>query len=1174
MSFRRRTKIDKNLEQSHSFKKSTGFFSTMRISSKSKLNTNMSADKAFATLDTDGIGAISARALQLALVKDDRANRNRAVTIELSDDDMDRVFDVARGGVDANKDGKLQRDEFAKVWRHFTRAAEESSNAAREKGRSIFSRLFAKRATPLQATMSAQDAFAIFDSDGDGTISIDELKELLNMGTGSVLSDEEVEAIIAEVDVNGNGTLELDEFEQMWKLFGAGAGTAGGSGGTAQRAPARRSKLSGKPEPRATGAGALPSPRRQDPSARLLSSEELKHHRRPGDRSGDRSAIAPQHSAAGASVLSRAGAAERPSERVDERGGSSGSDRLGSSGGNRRVRVAESSSAPESASESTSSEPEVEAEGEWSTAKWLASLGVSKLISRALQVPPRDVMPAFDYVRRLGRSEVERLLNDANLGGLVEMLWDGVEALGKQKVASSAALNDKFQASGKFQMSYGSLSLFYGGLESLLGPPQMHKDPEREGAPATLLKAMENEHCAGPDALDEFTSTNGVTTHSWLEWEIVVCPKKKPETPEGVYPERKGLREHQPECCRVPRTLDYICREMESSANVHLRKANHAEMIVEELIAGRLYTGPMYMKYNAVLRAKSGNPYLQQQCRILCKENDYPTSIHATNSCVLKLSKLTKAGKVWRGIKDGTLPKEFWVPNEMGVRGGIEYGFSSTTTDKKQALEYASHGCKDGDAMTIFEMQMGMVDRGADLTWLSQYPHEREVLLPPLTGIEALTSDVEGSMLVISARLSLNLSAQTLEQVLSRRRKMLMDMAAGIELELRDSLGEANYPLARKILRKALEFGAYMYPPEWFNNDDNFSKVMQETLYLQRTLTNEISQLRNAFDRAELNLRGWKARGPARVMLLSGWMQARTSLENVFIDLRDAELTPDDAVQLAHLMTTSPKLTSIDVRGNDSMGERGASAFVDFMAQGKVRTCNSVPRSINGVTHSRSQLQIPKQLSVVECRLLCAELEANVFSEGVSAGMGESSKKGTATLNRRGGSASDSWQPLLWAAKDNNLIVAEMLIAKGHSVNTREPIQDKGNSGYTPLHWAAHKGHLHMVELLLSHGANAAALDKHSNTPKMLAEKKGEKELVALLEGAASRSAITIKRRLMTRQSSETVEQATRPSLLDEPEPSLFASGWAVPIRDDVLRSASADEALRSMIAPAPLYES
>jgi hypothetical protein len=71
-----------------------------------------------------------------------------------------------------------------------------------------------------------------------------------------------------------------------------------------------------------------------------------------------------------------------------------------------------------------------------------------------------------------------------------------------------------------------------------------------------------------------------------------------------------------------------------------------------------------------------------------------------------------------------------------------------------------------GSASTIFEMQMGMVDRGADLSWLSQYPHEKEVLLPPLTGIEALTSDVEGSILVINSRLSLNLAAQTLEQVL------------------------------------------------------------------------------------------------------------------------------------------------------------------------------------------------------------------------------------------------------------------------------------------------------------------------------------------------------------------------------------------------------------------------
>ena len=49
--------------------------------------------------------------------------------------------------------------------------------------------------------------------------------------------------------------------------------------------------------------------------------------------------------------------------------------------------------------------------------------------------------------------------------------------------------------------------------------------------------------------------------------------------------------------------------------------------------------------------------------------------------------------------------------------------------------------------------------------WPSQYPHEAEVLLPPLTGIEALNVEVDGSMLVIHSRLSLNLASHTLEQV-------------------------------------------------------------------------------------------------------------------------------------------------------------------------------------------------------------------------------------------------------------------------------------------------------------------------------------------------------------------------------------------------------------------------
>ncbi len=52
-------------------------------------------------------------------------------------------------------------------------------------------------------------------------------------------------------------------------------------------------------------------------------------------------------------------------------------------------------------------------------------------------------------------------------------------------------------------------------------------------APPTLMKAMENEHCAGPDAQDSFSTSNGMVTTSPLEWEVVTYPKKKPDTEDG-----------------------------------------------------------------------------------------------------------------------------------------------------------------------------------------------------------------------------------------------------------------------------------------------------------------------------------------------------------------------------------------------------------------------------------------------------------------------------------------------------------------------------------------------------------------------------------------------------------------------------------------------------------------
>ena len=389
----------------------------------------------------------------------------------------------------------------------------------------------------------------------------------------------------------------------------------------------------------------------------------------------------------------------------------------------------------------------------------------------------------------------------------------------------------------------------------------------------------------------------------------------------------------------------------------------------------------------------------------LCKSNDYVTTIHGINSCVLKLSKLTKAAKVWRGIKDARLPPEFWAPNEMGVRGGIEYGFSSTTTDRAQALHYAQGmNPNDGDAMTIFEMQMGMVDRGADLSWLSQYPHEREVLLPPLTGIEALDTNVEGGMLVINARLSLNMAALTLEQVLSRRRKMLMDMAEGIELELRDAAKtnstiaalakkerDAHTQFTVRLLKAALHYGpldSSLYSVEWFNDDNNFADAMSQVLYLQKAINLEAPRLLAALDKAELPFKNLCVGNPARVLLLAGWVLCRPRHLDTAIDLRDSQIKTDEGRALAELMARHPRLTSIDVRGNETLGEAGVAALGQVLrhthAMEVVQQVSAVraPRSLCGVNTIKPTLDVPRTMTAVDAALITTELECSNFAEG------------------------------------------------------------------------------------------------------------------------------------------------------------------------------------------------
>ena len=286
---------------------------------------------------------------------------------------------------------------------------------------------------------------------------------------------------------------------------------------------------------------------------------------------------------------------------------------------------------------------------------------------------------------------------------------------------------------------------------------------------------------------------------------------------------------------------------MEAQVNGKLRALGEPEMTLEEAVGLRLYTGPLFVKYNSVLRGLNSKVgFLQKQLVGLCcaaegseqldagdidfvqakdKVNRYTTTLHVINSGIVKTSKLTFASKVYRGVSGMALPDAFWQANSHGVRGGIEGAFMSTTTDRRVAMQYAASGGKG----IVFEIQQGMIDRGADVSWASQYPHEAEILFAPLTGLEVRSTRVHGSVLVVGVSLSVNLSSLTIEQVIAKRKKLVSDAADGAVLQTRSRVLESSTPEfaddAAQLVQLACgkQDGLLRLEPDFFNDDNNLS---------------------------------------------------------------------------------------------------------------------------------------------------------------------------------------------------------------------------------------------------------------------------------------------------------------------------------------------------------------
>ena len=97
-----------------------------------------------------------------------------------------------------------------------------------------------------------------------------------------------------------------------------------------------------------------------------------------------------------------------------------------------------------------------------------------------------------------------------------------------------------------------------------------------------------------------------------------------------------------------------------------------------------------------------------------------------------------------------------------------------------------------------------------------------------------LGTRIDGTVVVIECAFSINLTALTLEQVLSKRHKLVEDTVSSMVLEMRMLTGDVY---ADK-LKSALDERVLSEAPEYFNNDANFSQAMLKAINLKGEILN------------------------------------------------------------------------------------------------------------------------------------------------------------------------------------------------------------------------------------------------------------------------------------------------------------------------------------------------